>query len=373
MAWTDRYANFDLATGANDGTSAGDAWQTPAAVIAAVAAGQRVNIKRQAAGYNLTTSVTFNVNGTATAPIWYRCYATTPGDGGFWECEYNSGGVAALAFTGNYCIVEGVHFKPGATTNSNSFTVNGINSWSIRNKIVARGSVSIANMMRNWISIEYSGTGSVVVSGTNSYSSVFLDSYMKRIGSTSSAQLIIRDTFGVPFVVQGCTLVGAGNASEDGIFLDRHNDARGTFLLANRLYNFRHGIYLDETPNAGSETFYAMRNLFDTMGGYAVYRNATEAGFVNLMNNYYRACTSGFTNYSVEAEIDGSNLPLSADPFEDKASNDFSMNDAAGGGQDVRDAEIFMDPTASSGMKFNPWASWWDAVTVGTPAFASLG
>jgi len=375
MAWTERYANFDLGTGANDGTTEANAWRTTAAVIAGVAAGQRVNIKRQTAAFDLTATVTFNVNGTALAPIYYRAYTTTIGDGGFWECAYNGGGVISLNFTGNFCFVEGVHFKPGASVNSNGFQVQGIGSWSIRNKIIARGSVSITNMYRTWISIENTGAAQVQAHGTNAQTPLWTDSFIKRIGATTSTSLALRDTFGVSWTVRNCVLVGNGNAAEDGFFLDRMNSSRGVYLIGNRLYNFRHGIYVDEAPDAGIESLYVLQNLFDTMSGNAVNYNASEAGYVSLIRNYYRNCTSGFTNYAIEAEINNSNLALTVDPFVNKAADDLSLNSTADGGQVVRDDEFYMDPTVSSGMKTNPSSSWWEAAAGGggTPAFVAFG
>jgi hypothetical protein len=75
MAWTERYVTADSDGG--DGSS-GNPW-TLAEAIAGATAGDRVNVK--AGTYaNTTTSRDFAVDGTATAPIWWRGYKTTIGD-----------------------------------------------------------------------------------------------------------------------------------------------------------------------------------------------------------------------------------------------------------------------------------------------------
>ena len=137
MAWAEKYANFDLTTGLNDGSSEANAWQTPAAVIAAVAAGDRVNIKKQSTPYQIVTAtINFNVSGTIGAPIYYRGYETTIGDGGFWEVQYNNNSIYGINFNGNFNYVEGIDYSAGALKSQNTFTVSGDDSWAIRCKAI---------------------------------------------------------------------------------------------------------------------------------------------------------------------------------------------------------------------------------------------
>lgn len=359
MAWTERYANFDLATGLNDGTSEANAWKTPAAVIAGVAAGQRVNIKRQSAAYNLTTTVTFNVNGTATAPIWYRAYASTPGDGGIWECAYNSSGTANLSFSGTYNIVEGVWFKEGAASNANSMAVSSVNSWMIRCRADNRGQPDYGNMYRCFIAIRDGGgsNGLISIAGTNSGSVQWRDCFIQKTGSSaSSTGVVYSDAYGQALSFENCVFIGKGNTNEDGIFLDRLGDARGIFVNGCRFYNFRHGINIDEEPANSYNRTIISRSLFDTMAGYGIKRTNTAGGFVQLLGNYYRACTSGFTDYATESEL-AENIALTADPFVDKANFDFRLNETAGGGAVIRAIVESMDPAAAA-MNLYPFASW---------------
>ena len=337
MAWTERYANFDLTTGANDGTSEANAWQTPAAVIAGVAAGNRVNIKRQAVPYNLTTTITFNVAGTALAPIYYRAYANTPGDGGFWDVAYNSGGISNLAFSANYAYVEGINFFAGDARNANLFAVEGINSFAIRCKATAYNSeIILANAIFCDIALTSSGSSSqsrIRMQGTNSYNNIWMYNRFRFDELSSYPYGAIVDSYGMALIVCGCVFIGS--SVRNGFFIDRANDARLQLISNNKFYNCNNAIVVDEEPNAVREDITIINNAFSSMAGYAVKRTNTEAGYVRALQNYYHACTSGFSDYSEEAMISG-NIALSASPFIDPANNDFSINEIANGGAILR-------------------------------------
>lgn len=362
MAWAEKYANFDLTTGLNDGSSEANAWKTPAAVVAGVAAGDRVNIKRQATAYDLTTTVTFNVNGTATAPIWYRAYTSTIGDGGLWEVAYNSGGIASLQFTGTYNYVEGIHFKAGASTNLHAFHVNAAGSIAIRCYAKPTSTSSITNSRRCWFEMAASGGGGYFdLPGTNAHPTSHIDTVFRRVGTTSASYLVYNDHFGRYMLLERCTFIGNGNSGEDGVFLDRADSGRGANVKNCIFYNFDDGFVVDEEPNSDQELVWVEQSVFDTMAGYGVKRTNTEQGFVHLLHNYYRSCTSGFTNYAAEADLK-SGTALTASPFVDTSTQDFDFNSTSGGGQVLRDAGFYPDPRASSGFGIEPFASLWKEV-----------
>jgi len=377
MAYVEKYANFDLGTGANDGSTEADAWRTPTAVNSGVAAGNRVNIKRQAAAYNLTATFTFNVNGTLTSPIYYRAYTTTIGDNGIWECAYNSGSTANLIFSGNYSKVEGIWFKPGAAQNSNTCNVNGVSSWAIRCKIEANGTVTIANAYRCWVSIAAAGGGGahVVVAGANVTNNIWRDCFIKRTGATTSVRLLFNDLFDRHFCMDNCVLWGNNNASENLLELNRLSSSRGVYISGNRFYNGNHAIWFDTSIAAAKKESFIVRNLFDTMAGRGIFLSAgSDGGYMYIQDNLYRSLTSGLTNLAVDENQLG-NVALTASPFVN-TTGDFAMNSTAGGGQVARDAEFAMDPTDSASMKVEPHGQWWlEAVASGGggASFAVLG
>ena len=337
MAYTDRYANFDLATGDNDGSSEANAWRTPAAVIAAVAAGDRVNIKQQSSPYDLTATINFNVAGTATAPIWYRGYLSTIGDGGKWAVAYNTAGTANLDFSAAFLIVEDISFSPGASSNINAFYVDGL--WSIAIRCYAHNrtdsSINISNAL--FCDYEFTNNSRIRTAGTNSASYMIYGCRFKQNGASTNDNTLYSDTFGMAVSVVNCVFIGSGTAGDDAIFLDRVSDCRGIYLTGNRFYNFDNGIVIDEEPNSTFEQVYITRNVFSTMAAYAIERTNAEAGYVHLFNNWYHACTSGFTNYSAEAERWG-NAALTASPFTLAGSDDLSLNDTASAGAVLRTA-----------------------------------
>ena len=332
MAFTEKYANFDLATGSNDGTSEANAWQTPGAV--SPSAGDRVNIKKQSSPYDLTSTVTFSTAGTLTAPIYYRGYTTTIGDGGLWEVAYNAS-TANLDFSGNYNYVEGVSFQPGATVNLNSFLVQGTGSWAIRCDIASRSASTINNMIFSRITLN--GSSNITVDGVNNENVVWHGCFVKRVSTTSATTLVNLDLFDRSVRITNCVFAGNGNTNENGIFIDRASSGRGFYIENNRFYDFDSGILIDEEPDATKKTAQIIGNTFSTMAAYAIERTNTEVGYIRIARNHYHSCTSGFTNYSNESELNG-NTSLSADPFVDSANDDMSLNSTASGGQVLRDA-----------------------------------
>ncbi|GEM_PF-5201725 len=337
MAWAEKYANFDLGTGANDGSSEANAWQTPAAMQAAIAPGDHCYIKRQSSAYNLTTTLTASVSGTATAPIWYECYATTPGDKGMWLVNYNTGGIATLSFTGAYCYVEGIDFQPGATTNQHAFNVTGANSLAIRCRGIMTVDSNFANMRHCDFVLAAAGGGdySLKIAGTNVQSVGWYFNRLRRSGSTSSTNLIKCDVYGQGINLWGNLIIGAGNSGENGCFVDRANNCRVGYVGRNVFYNFNHAILFDEEPDSPFKLWTIIENIFDTMAGKGVKRTNTEQGYVRALRNWYYAMASGFTDYSTEAEVDG-NVALTGSPFADPGSNDFTLNNTSGAGAILR-------------------------------------
>jgi hypothetical protein len=321
MAWAEKYANFDLGTGTNDGSSETNAWQTVAAMQAGVAAGDRVNIKRQSAGYDLTATVTISNAGTATAPIWFRAYTTTIGDGGLWLVSYNSGGTCNLVFSGAYQIVEGVDFQPGASVNQNAFSVIGAYSWAIRCRAAQRAISTIINAYG--CDFVGGGTGSSLftIGGPNVQNAVWKKTRVTLVATTAT-YMIFADMFARTVNIEDCVIVASSTI--DGIFVDRANSGRGLAVTRNRFYDCESAVLVDEEPDEDQESIHVHDNVFDTMAAYAVERTNTAAGFTFLNHNYHNSCTSGFTNYPTEAEL-VANIALTGSPFTNAASSDFSL------------------------------------------------
>lgn len=338
MAWTEKYANFDLTTGDNDGSSEANAWQTPSAMTtglgATVSVPTLVNIKRQAVAYDLTASQIWAPAGTALCPLWYRGYTTTPGDGGLWEVRYN-GAVASLGITGAYCTVEGIAFLPGATENYSSFSVSGIFSTMIRCKIHCFGSSGGASWRTICCDISLKETY-LSAGGSNAGPCLLYGNRINLLNNAGVTYTLAVDCYGRNVCIVSNYFTGNGSSGVDGIFLDRADSGSGMQVVGNIFHGLRSGMKIDEEPSSASRGGVIMGNVFDTMAAYGVERTNTETGFLCILNNYYRACTSGFTNYSEASTL--INPALTASPFVDAANGDFRLNETAGGGKVLRAA-----------------------------------
>lgn len=337
MPWIERYANFDLTTGLNDGTSEDNAWRSLSAMLSGCAAGDRVNIKRQASAYGpITANTTIgpSVAATATNPICFRGYTTTPGDGGIWEATAGTGGAMTLTFAA-FATYEGLSFAGVASVNLLSYS-GASTSVFIRcsldtvgdNAGGAQGTISIGNADKCRLVL---GTGHVGVAGTNAASVRISNTLIVRRKSTSaSGCLLITDAFGRAVNIDGCSFVGNA-VSEKAIFWDRANSQHSSNITNNRFYGFENAIEIDEEPTGDFRLMFISGNVFSTMTGFAINRTNTQAGKLLITENLYHSCTSGFTDYDNFADY-SSNASLSVSPFVNPSAGDLSFNDTSNGG-----------------------------------------
>lgn len=85
MAFNLKYANFDLTTGDNDGTSEANAWQAHTDV--SLSAGDWLYVKKTASRYSAGGIWSISGSPTTDAPIMVEGYGTTPGDGVRFEMD----------------------------------------------------------------------------------------------------------------------------------------------------------------------------------------------------------------------------------------------------------------------------------------------
>ena len=363
MAFVERYANFDLATGDDNGTSEANAWRTLSSMLSGCAAGDRVNIKRQSSAFGpITTNTTFGPGtaATATNPISFRGYATTIGDGGLWDATITSAGTVTITYAA-YATYEGLRFI--GTGAVNIIAHNGTASSRFRrctfdivgdNTGGASGNIGISNIDKCLLIL---GTGRLGLTGTNSAVANVLDSYIIRKKTTSAnGHILNNDAFGRASLIKGCTFVG-NEVAENGIFLDRANSMHGSSIIGNRFFGFTNAIEIDEEPTGDTRILNISSNVFSTMTGRAIKRTNTYSGQLMIHDNLFHSCTSGFTDYSNFAS-DDSNVSLSANPFTNVATGDLSFNDTAGGGAVCR----------SRGFRMQDAYDWPDMEYLATPS-----
>lgn len=335
MAYTERYANFDLATGFDNGTTEANAWKTLASMIAGCAAGDRVNIKRQATALDITANQTIqpSVAATAANPIAFRGYTSTIGDNGIWEATITTGGSVTVTF-GAYCKLNGIKITAPSSSNIvviTCGTTTELNRCYFDITTTTGNSTSQITIGKAINSAFILERGRLGVAGPNGGTAHLRNCYIKRDYSVShNGHLIQCDCYDRAFAMENCHVVGNGVA-EEGLWIDRLADAAQVFISGNRFYGFENGIEIDEEPNADKEWSSITGNVFSTMTGRAINRTNTQLGYIRVAENLYHDCTSGFSNYD-NFTVEDNNSALSANPFTNASAGDLSFNDTANGG-----------------------------------------
>ena len=355
MSYTDKYANFDLNTGSNNGTSEADAWQTLDDCINGLTAGIRVNIKKQSAPYGITTDIVYDLStvtgvfgtspATATSPILFLGYESVTGDGGMWSAELDGVTVGLKLDYAEFISFENISIRATPTTNSSKIIFNNA-AGSYRNcNFVGSHLQFPGSLDRCYIGLSSAGSIYWATLGSQTF-----ENYLFR-GSFSATNCVfehiqgsslfttlfyLRTTLAGPAYLSNCIFLSRNTTTDPGLYLLAPSAGEGVVIDKCRFYGFGDAIVVAGDPDNAAEIVSIQNCVFEDCNR-AVYRNdAIEDGYVKLINNYYRNLTTGFTNYSDEAQIN--NTPLTADAFTDPANGNLLVNSVAGGGQVIRDA-----------------------------------
>ena len=114
----------------------------------------------------------------------------------------------------------------------------------------------------------------------------------------------------------------AGMASNRSVWLALNNCAVGA--------NGSHGIELQGSGSNG-QAFICINTVIESNGGYGIKNDAAALGIPLLLNNAFRANTSGNYNGAGLA-AQPSDITLTAEPFTSPSTGDFSLNATSGGG-----------------------------------------
>lgn len=295
--WIDRYANFDLLTGNNDGTSEENAWRTPSAVVNQVLPGNRVNIKQQVSPYIIGTgagdsnnsNLNFITHGTPQNPIWYRGYKDIPGDSGRWISNYNAN-ICVLNFAGNYIYVSNIEYRRGAFFNLNTFRVSGIGSYLFNSYIHTEGDCLVTNAENCTFLIGRNGF--FTAAGTNSSHSFFKKcSFIRTISNNSIQSLFNYDIFDTHLAISNCYFFN--NVSNACVGITRPANSRGLLIESCIFEGGNRGIGFSNEPSGQKRRFFINNNLFYKTGD-AIFRNGSDEGTISAMNNYYYQISGSF-------------------------------------------------------------------------------
>ena len=338
MAMTEKYANFNLATGSNDGTSEANAWQSESDIV--WAAGERVNLKcttRAALGGDWAPSTDGD---EVSGPIWLRGYTSTIGDGG--KAYLGGTGTQRLDITGDKFILENIDFQTSQTYRA--FRHIGYGG-AVRNCVFTTSTTSISidafSLDRILVENCFFNASSVTTSNStygavNAKGCIFTGNAVKA-GNTSGLVL----AGNAPDHIFGNVVYTLASNAHDGIRLLNMDSNGEPGILLNAIYGFDTGIMLDELDNAYTFGRSITHNIIVGAVTGIDTNDATNEIAVPMAQNAFYDCTT-----DVDSNIENNwpqidKISLTADPFVDAANEDFSLNDTAGGGALLRGARGF--------------------------------
>jgi hypothetical protein len=326
MSYTEKYLNYDLSTGDNDGSSEENAWQTFADAISGAAAGDRVNVKKASSRVS-TGDIQWTKAGTQDAPIHIRAYETTIGDGGMFEMNNRFRCSAADVIT------EGIDIVSNTT----------LLLWMSGNRNVAyRCRVEYANasaaccivraltgvLINCYIKADV-GSGYVV----NLYQSAAIGCYFEATdGATTSsgARMVeLENSYRYSNVVN-CIFKGNGDADLKGINIVNDQNGRGG-LIQNNVFE---GMGTCITYNEGGmgqsiaviqdNIFYNATKAIENLRGT---NSSSKWGY--FINNNATGLLTGAA-YTNVGDYIPNQIVLTESPFID--TTHYELNDAPGGG-----------------------------------------
>lgn len=324
MALTEKYCNCDLTTGANDGSSEANAWQTLAAAFSGLAAGQRLNVKRTASPID-EGGLTFSTSATATAPIHIRGYTSTIGDGGLFQyADY-------LVVSGAAVLLEGLDIDVSTYADYALKMSGGDQSCAYRCKIKSTKDDGEALSL-----IAGSAVNCYIeTTGASSLRAVYL------LRANLLGCLIKAKTKGIEVdcsyrtsAIVGNSILGPANTGTSiGIELFGMTIAPGLLVSSNSIDRFADGINFPAFPDVGDDCPAVVINnvIYDVVNGINNADTTPVRVGVHFFGNAIGGASGNRYNGLGDLPLPG-DITLTANPFTDPTSLDFSLNSAAGGG-----------------------------------------
>ena len=340
-----RYLNYG-ASGADDGTSESDGWESytsverdMTALTASLVAGDEVHIwAKQDAGAEADTSLWTYIEGPPVgAIIKLEGYKTTIGDGSTPGNEWVFGG--CVRFVGDLILKNCKFLDTTGQVRSSAHLLEHVMAWNCQ---------FISNYSSGGIAVEVQD-------------STLLDSYAKSnfrsasnadrkaikvnrgaaIGCFADGGASIETGFRPGVFQNNIVIPGPWTTTGDALMVvDGVKDHAGVWIDHNTFYNATgDAIQFEEGGDLARSTYqvHCAHNIIWGAGGYA-FRNAGSTynpTWYNIFKNYYGNATSGLSSGLLGAGI-WENTLLSGNPFTDAPNGDFSLNETAGAGAVIR-------------------------------------
>lgn len=336
MAITERY--FDPAHGGTNSGTEANPWTSWATMIGAVVAGDRVNAKKQGSPYTPGAFLTWATSSTDLLLSSFRGYGSTIADGV--KFEFDMGSAYQLTISG-----EGVLFQNISVTGSHTtapFVMYGDTSRVLNCRFIntgvsanTHGAADITDGSAINCYFETNGTASttrcVYLQRGTVENSIF----------ASTRKGLLLNAASRSHSILTCEFYAIGASATRGIDCGDIASTSGLNIKRLTVEGFASSIYF-----AGMNSITATASVTITD---AILANGVT-GIENVDN---ATLTMGpimtsiaFFNLSGDDTQFGDNevinpIALTVDPFTDAATNDYSLNNTAGGGADCRGAGIF--------------------------------
>ena len=336
---TEMYANFDLATGADDGTSEADAYKTWASMKAATVAGDRVNFKKTASRHSsVSTGYSFATSSTDLLPIIFRGYETTITDGVKMQFLFGGTSSASMDITGEGLLIQNFDVE-GSSTND---VVNCSGDCTLfESCIIVNTGTTAALHTGLRISDAYANNCYIETNGTSatSYAVRMQQAGLSNCTAVSTRVGIYTIVGSTNTNITGCLIYAKGASSTTGVEHTGGATSGGPLMINTTINGFPDAVSFDVIDGITSTV---MPVILD-----CIMSNATN-GIINGSATQDMAIylsTIAFFNVTTPMyagdKIIVNQIALSVDPYVDASTNDFSLNDTAGGGTDCRNARLF--------------------------------
>lgn len=335
---TTYYVDGASGSDGNAGTSTGAAWKTLAKASTSTTVGDVIYVKASAT-YN--EILTFRSTGTASSPIIWEGYSSTPGDLG--RATVEGGNTRASNVRINNCsnnVVKNFILQ-GATSEainyadaiSNGFFFNcrilkgtGTSPASVSSPGYAAFALTIVGSEISGFTGAGTGTGSGIVLRRIEYCEIHGNSGDGVSAASYRTAGEIQNNLIYSNGGKGISLSGSG-----GLGIISNNDIHS---------NTSDGISIDGADNSN---VIIQNNVITSNGGYGINIVNVPSGttFINSDKNFFYSNTSGEISSTSRLIQLNPNVTLTGNPYTSSGTGDYSLNNTAGAGSSVRSAHPY--------------------------------
>lgn len=288
-----------------------------------VAAGHIVYVKATAT-YSVGATQTFAASGSGASAIYWVGYTSTRTDAGQPTLQATAGSVSIVSITGTVNILKNFILDCNSQTSSVGFnTTAGVTLQKLKAMNCATAGFQTSNGLTgiNLWAANNTGTG-LLSTASVSTATQLVDAYVTG-GSAAGFSFA-----GTNLLCVRCVAAANSGATSDG-FISTGTSAVITVVSSAFYNNGRDGLRLSGT-GSGARTV-VRDSVFVSNAGFGLNSASdAEAKFPTPINfnAYYNNTSGALNNYTAGA----SDVTMTADPFTNGASLDFSLNNTAGGG-----------------------------------------